>query len=263
MRNWKGKVAVVTGATSGIGRATAQLLQKRGAQVVCIARHESPLFESVCADITDREAVGRAVAEIYARHGRIDLLVNNAGGGISGAAENADPDAVEALFRLNVFGALYLAQAAIPQMRAAGGGTIVFVSSVAAEFAIPFQAFYSATKSALSSLAGALRNEVAPFRIRVSVIQPGDVKTEFTAARKKGASCAAYGGRAERAVAAMERDERGGMPPERVAKAIVRAAGRRRPPVKKTVGAKYKLFCLLARLLPARFVSFLLGKMYG
>lgn len=261
--NLNGKVVVITGATSGIGTAAAELFRARGARVVCVARRKSPVFDSVCADVTDAEQVTRAFGEILEKYGRIDVLVNNAGGGISGSAEDTAPEDAERLFALNFFGALNTVRAVLPHMRSQGGGTIVNISSVAAEFAIPFQSFYSASKAALSSLTAALRNEAAPFGVKVSAVLPGDVKTNFTAARRKFASNPAYGDHAERAVAAMERDERGGMPPEKVAKAIVAVAQRKNPPVKKTVGFKYKLFVALARILPSRLVSYILGKMYG
>ena len=259
----QGKVVVVTGATAGIGKAAAELFRAHGADVACVARRKSDLFDGVCADVTDAEQVKAAFAAVAAKYGRIDVLVCNAGGGISGPAEDTPPQEAKQLFDLNFFGALNAAQAALPYLRAAGGGRIVFVGSVAAEFAIPFQSFYSASKAALSSLACALRNEVAPFGTGVSVVLPGDVKTDFTASRRKIACSDVYGDRPSRAVAAMERDERNGMPPEKVAKAIVRAATRKRPPVKTMVGGKYRCFVFLARLLPARAVSFLLGKMYG
>ena len=184
----KDKVVVVTGATAGIGRAAAAMFKERGAKVVCLARRLSPEFDSIQTDVTDREAVKRAVDEVVRKYGRIDVLVNNAGMGISGAVENTDEAAARKIFDLNFFGVLNVTQAVLPVMRAQGGGTIVNVSSVAAELAIPFQAFYSATKSAVSSLSAALRNEVAPFGIKVTAVLPGDVKTDFTASREKNAS---------------------------------------------------------------------------
>lgn len=264
MKNtFQGKVVVVTGATSGIGRAAAAEFAKRGARVISVARRPSEQFESVCADVTDEAQVEAAVGEIIRRCGRIDILVNNAGGGISGAIEDTPPAEAERLMQLNFFGAFRFVRAVLPHMRAQGSGTIVNVSSVAAEFAIPFQAFYSASKAALSSLSDALRIEVAPFGIGVGAVLPGDVRTQFTASRKKETDSAAYAARAARAVGAMERDERGGMSPEQVARAIVRAAGKKHPPVCKVVGGKYRLFVLLKRILPARLVNALLGKMYG
>lgn len=264
MNKFKGKVVVITGASAGIGRAAAKLFKAEGAEVVCLARRTAAGFECIPTDVTDKEAVFAAVTKIMLEHGRIDVFVNNAGMGISGAAEDTAADDAKRIFDVNFFGAFNAVKAVVPAMRSGGGGTIINVSSVAAELAIPFQSFYSATKAALSAFGGALRNEVAPFGIKVTSVLPGDVKTEFTSARKKNAANSpAYGERAERAVAAMERDEQNGMPPEAVARAIVRLASRKRPPVAVAIGGKYKFFLLLNRLLPRRLVSFILGKMYG
>ena len=107
------------------------------------------------------------------------------------------------------------------------------------------------------------RNEVAPFNIKVCCVLPGDVRTGFTSARKKNAyDNPAYGDRITKSVAAMERDERGGMSPEVIAKVVVRCASVKNPPVAVSGGAKYALFMFLARLLPRRFVNFILGRMY-
>ena len=152
----------------------------------------------------------------------------------------------------------------IPVMREGGGGTIVNVSSVAAELAIPFQSFYSATKAALSSLSAAMRNELAPFGIKVTAVLPGDVKTDFTASREKNASDnPAYGDRVKRSVAVMERDERGGMSPDVIARLIVKGATEKNPPVSRIGGWKYVLLVRLAHMLPARLTSYILGKMYA
>ena len=263
-KSFKGKIVVITGATAGIGLAAAAMFEERGAHVICVARHESDRFESVCADISDGEQVKRAAERIIAKHGGIDILVNNAGGGISGTIEDSDPEDVKRLFDVNFFGALNFIREVLPSMRERGGGTIINVSSVAAQLAIPFQSFYSASKAALSSLSSALRNEVAPFNIKVCSVLPGDVKTQFTSSRKKSLSTnPAYGDRAGRAVATMERDEQGGMPPEVVARAICRLAASKRPPVYGVVGAKYKLVVALSKRLGSRPVNFILGKLYG
>lgn len=264
MDKLKDKVVVITGATAGIGRAAAQLFKAKGARVVCIARRKSDEFYSVCADVTDEAAVLAAVSEIKEKFGRIDVLVNNAGMGISGAVEDTDLADAKRIFDVNFFGALNTIKAVVPVMRGCGGGTIINLSSVAAELAIPFQAFYSATKAALSSMSGSLRNEVAPFGIKVSCVLPGDVKTDFTSSRKKNVkNTPEYGERIKRAVAAMERDEENGLPPSLIAKKIVKLARAKNPPVAVSGGAKYAVFLFLNRILPKRLVSFILGKMYG
>lgn len=176
----KNKVVVITGASSGIGRAAAELFEERGATVVCLARRTVPDFYCISTDVADECAVFSAVKEIEERFGRIDILVNNAGMGISGAVEDTSAEDAHAIFEVNFFGAFNMIRAAVPLMRRGGGGTIINVSSAAAELSIPFQSFYSATKAALSSLGEALRNEVRPFNIKVTAVLPGDVKTDFT-----------------------------------------------------------------------------------
>ncbi len=260
----KNKVVVVTGATSGIGKASAELFKKCGAQVVCIARRTCDDFYSISADITDAEAVKSAVRQIKQKFGRIDVLVNNAGMGISGAVEDTEISDVRAIFGLNFFGTLNVIKEVVPVMRESGGGTIVNVSSVAAELSIPFQSFYSATKAAVSSLSAALRGELAPFGIKVCAVLPGDVKTDFTSSRRKNVhDNPAYGDRVERSVAVMERDERNGLPPSAIARIIVKLASRKNPPVKVAGGKKYALFLFLNKILPARLVSYIVSKLYA
>lgn len=259
----KGKVVVVTGASSGIGRAAALMFAKEGARVAGVARRTVPDFECVSADVSDEAAVNAAFAEIIKRHGGIDILVNCAGMGISGAAEETPLTSAEEIFGVNFFGAFNAVKAALPALRARGG-RIINVGSVAAELAIPFQSFYSATKAALLAFSRALDNEVSPFGVKVSCLLPGDVKTGFTAARVKNPSCSeAYGRRAARSVAVMERDEQRGMPPEAVARRIVAVARKKRPPLTAPVGAKYGFFLFLKRLLPERAVNFTIGRIYG
>ncbi len=259
-------VAIVTGGSGGIGRATAALLAEKGYRVYALSRSCSGPdgVAALGCDVNDVCSVNAAVSTVLAREGRVDLLVNNAGYGISGPIETTDPASAQALFNTNFFGQLRCAQAVLPTMRAQGSGRIVFLSSVAAPIAIPFQAFYSATKAATNTMALALRNEVAPFGVLVSAVMPGDVKTGFTAARQKNLDGQdIYGQAMLRAVESMERDEQGGMPPGKVAALIVRIAQKKRPKALYTAGGKYKLFVLIAKLLPASLCNWLVGKLYG
>ena len=150
-------------------------------------------------------------------------------------------------------------------MRQARSGRIVNISSVAGVFAIPFQAWYSISKAAVRSLTMALYNEVAPFGIQVCSVMPGDIRTGFTAARKKSAAGdEAYGGRISKSVAKMERDEQNGMAPEVAARTIVKVAlnpGRVKPYY--AIGFSYRLLVLLDSLLPCRAVRWLLFQLYG
>ena len=131
---------------------------------------------SLACDITDADAVERTVAAIEAEAERIDLVVNNAGFGISGAVECTTPEEARRLFDVDFFGVVNVNHAVLPRMRRAGGGRIVHVSSVAAPIAIPFQAYYSAAKAAINAYSSALRCEVAPFGIDVCAVMPGDLK---------------------------------------------------------------------------------------
>jgi NAD(P)-dependent dehydrogenase (short-subunit alcohol dehydrogenase family) len=180
------KVVILTGGTSGIGLATAGLLRQQGCTVYEFSRRpapEDPFHTAV--DVTDDAALKAAADEVYKKEGRIDILINNAGFGISGAMEFTDPADAHRLMEVNLFGMDNAIRAALPHMRRAGSGRIVNISSVAGVFAIPFQAWYSISKAAVRALTMALYNEVAPFGIEVTSVMPGDIRTGFTAARKK------------------------------------------------------------------------------
>jgi short-subunit dehydrogenase len=259
------RVCVLTGGSSGIGKATANLLAQNGFTVYELSRNGADAGEirHITADVTQPEQVKAAVATIFEQEGQIDLLVNNAGFGISGAVEFTDPKEAFDQLNVNFFGTLHCIQAVLPHMRAQKSGHIVNISSVAAPIAIPFQAFYSATKAATNSLMLSLRNELKPFGVQVCAVMPGDVKTGFTAARRKSlAGEEVYGKALERAVAVMEHDEQNGMPPLLVAKSILRAANEKRPRALRTVGAQYKIFVVLAKLLPASWTNALVGMIY-
>lgn len=260
------KTAVITGASAGIGKATAELFSKNGYKVYCLSRRACPVVgvTSLAADVTDAETLKTAFSQIFEECGRIDALVCNAGMGISGAVEDTTAEQAEKIFSVNFFGTLNTIQAAVPYLRKQGFGTIVTVSSAAAKFSLPFQAFYSATKSAVSSLAEALRLELAPFGVKVTQVLPGDVKTEFTAKREKNPSDnPVYGERIALSVARMEKDEQNGMPPLTVAKQILKLVNKKNPPVYVVTGKSYALLVALTKILPSRLASFALGKLYG
>lgn len=260
------KTVVITGGSSGIGLAAARLFRDKAWRVYDLSRRQSEErgVTHLFCDVTDGISVKNAVQTVWDREKRIDLLINNAGMGISGPVEFAAEEDVRRQFDVNFFGALRVTQEVIPFMRNRKSGTILFVTSVAAPIAIPFQAFYSASKSALQSLSLSLRNELAPFGIRVSSILPGDTKTGFTDARIKGeAGEPVYGQAMTRSVATMERDEKNGKSPETAARVIYHAGTARRPRPWYTVGAEYKFLVFLDRILPARLVRAIVGKLYA
>ncbi|MCR5809167.1 MAG: SDR family oxidoreductase [Clostridiales bacterium] len=260
------RVVLITGATSGIGLAMAEEFSKKGDKVYGIARREAPLPEGVSfipADVTDEEQVKAAVSKILSREGRIDVLVNNAGFGISGAVEFTELSDAKRQFEVNFFGMVNMTKAALPAMRERGAGMILNMSSVAAVTPIPYQTYYSASKAAINNYTMALGNEVRPFGIRVSALMPGDVKTGFTAARKKSLDGADIYKKLEKSVRTMEHDEQNGMSPAALAKRAYYISARKRPKPLYSCGFAYCLFCVLAKLLPSRFVNWILSKLYG
>lgn len=260
------RVAVVTGGSSGIGRCTAAALKEAGYAVYEFSRREQGTgeVEHISADVTDAQAVKRAIGAVLEREGSIDVLVNAAGFGISGAVEFTETQAAKRLFDVDFFGMVNMNRAVLPIFRKQGFGRIVNISSVAAPIAIPFQTYYSAAKSAVNAYTMALANEVRPYGITVCAVQPGDIATGFTAAREKNhEGDDAYGGRISRSVATMEHDEQNGMRPEVAGRFIARVAQKRGRKPLYTIGAQYKLFCFLAKILPAQTLNWLVGMIYA
>lgn len=267
MKKKIGKVAVVTGGSSGIGKAVCEELLRDGYTVYEFSRRQPGRQGGaihITCDVTDQSAIEKAVAAVIGASGRIDLLVNNAGFGISGAVEFTAMEEAKRQFDVNFFGNAAVTAAVVPHMRKNGGGRIINIGSVAGELAIPFQSFYSACKAAVNSLTLALRNELKQFGIQVCALLPGDVHTGFTASRVKNTEGdGVYGGKIERAVSAMERDEQNGMKPENLAKKVAVLADKRRVKPFYSCGFKYKLFLFLAKILPRSFSNYIVGKIYG
>ena len=280
---------LITGASSGIGKAAAALFAERGYQVFDLSRRGT-----ISCDVTDEASVQRAVAEVMRRTDHIDVLILNAGFGISGPAECTPVEDVRRQMDVNFTGAVAVVQQVLPYMRRRRKGRIIFTSSVAAILPIPYQSFYSASKAAINAFALALQNEVRDYGICVSVLMPGDVRTGFTAARKKvqmpvgdaGVSPAVMEVRspcctttkmfpaykeeskiayphAEHAVAAMERDEQCGLTPQAMARCLYRIATARHPRPQYVGGAEYRLFAFLHWLLPQRLVNYIVGRIYA
>ena len=261
------KVAIVTGGTSGIGRATALALQENGYTVYELSRRAEgmPDIRHIVADITKEETLQAAVEQVLAAEGRLDLVVNNAGFGISGAIEFTDTQEAQRLFDTLFFGMVRMNRCVIPLMRQQGHGRIVNISSVAAPVPIPFQAYYSAGKAAINAYTMALANELRPFGVTVCAVMPGDIKTGFTAARHKiidGDDI--YQGRIGRSVQRMEHDEQTGMDPVKVGRYIAAVASREgsHHPLYAT-RIDYKFFVFLTKVFPARFLNWLIYQLYG
>lgn len=260
------KVVFVTGGSSGIGKAAAEVLRDMGCTVYEGSRRESEQADIVhlTLDVTDEASAVLAVNEVIAREGKIDVLINCAGSGISGAVEFTDSAEVKRQMDVNFMGTVHVTKAVLPHMRKAGEGRIVNISSVAAEFPIPFQAYYSASKAAVNAYSAALANEVRPFGITVTAVQLGDIKTGFTASRAKSVTGDdAYNGRISRSVAIMERDEENGMDPALAGRWISRIALRRKAKPVCTLGFSYQCLCFLGKFLPGSLINRLIGMIYA
>ncbi len=260
------KIAIVTGASSGIGRHTALSLIKKGCKVYDFSRRDIPLQDvtHIKVDVTDEENVNEAVEEVYCNEGRIDLVINCAGYGISGAVEFTETEDAKNQFNVNFFGTVNVNKAVIPYMRNQTSGKIVNISSVAAVAHIPFQTYYSASKAALESYTNALANEVRPFGISVTAIAPGDICTDFTGARKKSfKGDDIYEGRILRSVSNMENDEEKGMNPEVAADYIAKIALKDKVKPVYAIGIQYKFLSVLCKIFPCSFRNRIVGILYA
>ena len=273
------QVIVITGASSGIGKAMADQLSQSGHFVYALARRlpdgladptqirffEPGLLCPVQLDVTDPVAAQRVVKQILERENRIDILVQAAGFGLAGAIEDATPEEMEAQIDTNLFGSCYLLNPVLAQMRLQHRGLIVQLSSVASFMPLPFQAYYSASKAAVTSLMLALANEVRPFHIQVMVVQPGDTHTGFTDSRiiSSHSQRSSYAERSRRSVDKMAADEQKGMSSDRMASLIIRRMLRKKPPLIYIPGLFYKAAAGVQRIMPVRLVNALLYFLYA
>ena len=259
------KVVLITGASSGIGKETATYLASNGYKVYGVARRDFNIdgVSPVLGDVTDRAVVKEIVDFVIKLEGKIDILINNAGMGIAGAVETTSMEMIEKQFKVNFFGAVNMAQEVLPHMRKEKSGKIINISSVASIFPIPYQAFYSASKSALDAWAKALRLEVKDFGISVTNILPGDIKTGFTASRERVVdSKSPYFKQESQSISKMEEDEQKGLEPIVVAKKVYKVAKRKNPPYTVVAGGSYKFLCFIQRFVPTRFVMWVIKKIY-
>jgi short-subunit dehydrogenase len=182
----KTKIALVTGASSGIGKATAERLAKSGYKVYGTSRRGAQAgqqsFEMLALDVTDDESVETAVAELIKREGRVDLLVNNAGFGVSpSGAEESSIEQAKMMFDTNFFGIVRMTRAVVPYMRKQGEGRIINIGSILGLIPAPYMAIYAATKHAVEGYSESLDHELRTRGIRVSVVEPGYTNTQFEA----------------------------------------------------------------------------------
>lgn len=269
------KIALVTGATSGIGKSTALKLRKKGFVVYGAARREDRLRElerdgvrTLRMDVTDEDSMRDGINTIIDDAGRIDVLINCAGYGVVGAIEDVDPEDARRQFEVNVFGPMALVRLVAPYMREQGYSRIVNVSSIAGKAPAPLGGWYHGSKFALEGLSDCLRLELEPWGIDVSVVEPGPVKTEWPhiaqESLEKTSEGGPYANMAHAVAESVEFKHRPGMVsrPGTVARVVVKAATTERPRTRYAVGPLAKLTVLLRRLLPDRAVDFFIRKSY-
>lgn len=258
------KTVVISGASSGIGLCLAEIFVKDGYKVYNLSRRPAEVegVINIKTDVCDEDAVKAAFEKIKSESESVDIVIANAGFGISGAIEFTDTAEAKRQFDVNFFGVLNVAKAAMPSLRESRG-RMMATSSVAAVFPIPFQSFYSASKASVTMLMSALANETRRFGVSACSVLLGDTKTGFTGARAKSyEGDDLYGGAISKSVAVMEHDEQNGTPAEKVAAKIAKIAKKRRVKNKYVVGFSYKLLAFLDKILPAGVVNRLVGMIY-
>jgi NAD(P)-dependent dehydrogenase (short-subunit alcohol dehydrogenase family) len=259
------KTALVTGASSGIGAATARKLHALGYTVYGAARRLDRMKELADEgirllelDVTDEDSLRTGVQRILDETGRIDVLVNNAGYGSYGAVEEVPLSEARYQFEVNVFGAARLIQLVLPGMRAQRSGTIVNISSMGGKIYTPLGGWYHGTKFALEALSDCLRLETRRFGIDVVLIEPGGIRTEWggiaAANLRKTSGSGPYAAQAEAMARSMdsESSDRRSSPPEVIADTIAKAVTARRPRTRYAAGFAAKPLIALRHLLPAR-----------
>lgn len=264
------KIVLITGARSGIGRACADALTAQGHRVYGTSRtppSDVSEFTFLPMDVNDSDSVESGVRWVLDDAGRIDVVVNNAGFGYGGSIEDTSVAEAQALFETNFFGPMRVCHAVLPTMREQGSGLIVNVSSIGGIMGLPYQGLYSASKFAIEGLTSSLRMEVQRFGINVVLLEPGDVKTPFTANRRHTAasqSSPVYQDDYAIALGRIESDEMNGISAEVVGQELVRIVDAQAPRARYLVGPIYeKLAVVASRLLPGRLFEKLLMSNYG
>jgi short-subunit dehydrogenase len=248
-------VALVTGASSGIGNATAKALQKAGYRVFGTSRRSAVQridgVAMLTCDVTDDASVAKLVDDVLAAAGRIDLLVNNAGVGVVGGAEESSIAQAQALFDVNVFGILRVTNAVLPTMRRQGRGRIINMSSILGLIPSPYNALYASTKHAIEGYSESLDHELRAFGIRVALVEPGYTRTPFEENKPKpDRPLSVYDPVRTDMELHMRRSVETGDAPEVVAATVLKAATAAEPKRRYTAGRLASRVRMLRRLVP-------------
>jgi len=263
------KVVLITGASSGIGKAIALFLSEKGMTVYGTSRtskDDSNLpFTFVALDVLNVESIQKAVATIIDKEGKLDVLVNNAGMGITGPIEDTPTDEMRSVFDTNLFGAIDVMKAVLPQMRIQQSGKIINVTSIAGYMGLPFRGLYSATKGALELITEATSMEVKSFGIDVVNVAPGDFATNIAAGRYHTPvfENSAYKKVYSANLALMDAHVESGMDPIEMAKTVLKIIHTKNPKIHYKVGGFMEKFSIvLKRVLPGRMYEKLLMNHY-
>lgn len=262
------RVALVTGASSGIGRATAQALRKAGFRVFGTSRRATDEnFDGItmlACDVADETSVAKMVQEVLAKADRIDLLVNNAGIGLLGGAEESSIAQAQALFDVNVFGVIRVTNAVLPAMRRQKKGRIVNLSSVLGLIPAPYSALYASTKHAIEGYSESLDHELRAFGIRVVLVEPAYTRTSFEENtvrpdRALDVYVSARAGMNE----ILRKGVETGDAPETVARTVLKAAGASTPRLRYPAGKMARQVSFLRRFVPQSVFDRSLRKQNG
>ena len=264
------RVVFITGISSGFGKCISEFLARKDYTVYGTSRKQIDItlpIKVLNADVTDIDSVKQAVETILKIEGRIDVLINNAGMGISGPIEFTSHEDIKLQMDTNFMGIVNVIQSVLPSMRNQGTGTIINISSIGGIMGLPYQGYYSASKFAVEGMSEALRMELKPFNIKVVVVRPGDFFTNFTSNRKIGSNRAInnpYQKQLAETVSIIEKDERGGLNPEYLARKIIKIIGRKNPRSCYVIASlEQKFAVILKRMLPDRWFSGILASHYG
>ncbi|WP_029147932.1 oxidoreductase [Methylophilus sp. 5] len=255
------KVAIVTGASSGIGAATAEMLADAGYKVYGTSRKGAPshlrAYKMIALDVNSEASIDAALKEVIQTEGRIDLVVNNAGFGVAaGGAEESSVEQAKSIFETNFFGVVRVIRAVVPYMRQQGQGRIINIGSILGLIPAPYMATYAASKHAIEGYSESLDHELRTRGIRVSVIEPAYTKTNFEAnAPELDAKIEAYDVARKALAKILKSAVEGGDDPKVVAKVVLKAANAKQPKMRYTAGKLACRLSFLRRFAPAALVD--------
>lgn len=264
------KVVLITGGSSGIGKSIGEFLQEKGYKVYGTSRNPERYTDAkislVKLDVSDIDTIENAISSVISESGRIDVLINNAGAGITGPIEEIPNEEIQRNFDTNFFGPINVIKAVLPQMREQNSGLIINITSIAGYMGLPYRGVYSASKGALELITEAFRMEIKDFNIHMTNVAPGDFATNIAAGRYHAPVVtgspyeSSYGG----VLKTIDEHVDSGDDPILVSKVILKIINTPNPKVHYKVGAFMQKFSIvLKRILPDKMYEKLLLNHYG